>query len=273
MRIRQSFGSVTVAKRHKPGLRHLGIPPSGPFDAEYFRILETLLRQTKAGDFEALELANASVELEFPLPGTVAIVGAPVSAQSDVPDCATNGRFPVTSGSSIRITAGTTGLRTYVAFTPLLLRATRLSRVPGSVECSAIRVIPGPQFSAGDWPLESLTVSQIQDRVGVRCQPVESWAHHLELPSEPAVFGAIQVTPNGTPIILGPDGPTIGGYPKPYVVCQADLPKLAHLRTGQTVPLEMIQLETARIANIESGQQMDKFISELEIALTGDFQP
>jgi hypothetical protein len=35
----------------------------------------------------------------------------------------------------------------------------------------------------------------------------------------------------------------------------------------------MIQLETARIANIESGQQMDKFISELEIALTGDFQP
>jgi allophanate hydrolase subunit 2 len=95
----------------------------------------------------------------------------------------------------------------------------------------------------------------------------------LELPSEPAVFGAIQVTPNGTPIILGPDGPTIGGYPKPYVVCQADLPKLAHLRTGQSVPLEMIQLEMARIANIESGQQMDKFISELEIALTGDFQP
>jgi len=273
LRVRQSFGSVTVVKRPQPGLRHLGIPPSGPFDSESFRILETLLRQSNATDFEAIELANASVELEFPVPGTVAIVGAPVSVQSDLPDAIANARFPVSTGSSVKIIAGTSGLRTYVAHTTLSLRATRLSRVPGSVELRTIRVIPGPQFDKGDWPLESLTVSQIQDRVGVRCQPIESWAHHLELPSEPAVFGAIQVTPNGTPIILGPDGPTIGGYPKPYVVCRADLPKLAHLRTGQSVPLEMIQLEMARIANIESGQQMDKFISELEIALTGDFQP
>lgn len=273
MRARQSFGSVTVVKRPKPGLRHLGIPPSGPFDTESFRILETLLRQSNATDFEAIELANASVELEFPTLGTFAIVGAPVSVQSDLPDAMTNARFPVTTGSSVKIIAGTSGLRTYVAFAPVSLRATRLSRVPGSVELHAIRVIPGPQFGQGTWPLEPLTVSPIQDRVGIRCQPVESWAHDLELPSEPAVFGAIQVTPNGTRIILGPDGPTIGGYPKPYVVCRADLPKLAHLRTGQTMPLEMIQLETARIANIESGQQMDKFISELEIALTGDLQP
>lgn len=273
MRIRQSFGSVAVIKRPKPGRRHLGIPPSGPFDSESFRILETLLRQRNATDFEAIELANASVELEFPVAGTVAIVGAPVSVRSDLPDAITNARFPVTTGSSVKIIAGTIGLRTYVAFSPLSLRATRLSRIPGSVESTTIRVIPGPQFGHGNWPLESLSVSPIQDRVGIRCQPVTDWAHHLELPSEPAVFGAIQVTPNGTPIILGPDGPTIGGYPKSYVVCQADLPKLAHLRTGQSVPLEMIQLETARIANIESGQQMDKFISELEIALTGDFQP
>ena len=273
MRIRQSFGSVTVVKRPKPGLRHIGIPPSGPFDTESFRILETLLRQSNATDFKALELANASVELEFPTLGTVAIVGAPVSVEGDLPDATSNARFPVTSGNSVKITAGTSGLRTYVAFAPVSLRATRLSRVPGSVESRAIRVIPGPQFGQGTWPLEPLTVSPIQDRVGIRCQPVECWSHQLELPSEPAVFGAIQVTPNGTPIILGPDGPTIGGYPKPYVVCRADLPKLAHLRTGQTVPLEMIQLETARVANIESGQQMDKFISELEIALTGDLQP
>jgi len=273
LRVRQCFGSVTVVNRPKPGLRHLGIPPSGPFDTESFRILETLLRQSNATDFEAIELANASVDLEFPVAGTVAIVGAPVTVQSELPELATNSRFPVVAGCSIKITAGTTGLRTYIAYTPMRLRATRLSRIPGSVETATIRVIPGPQFGQGNWQLESLTVSPVQDRVGIRCQPVTDWAHHLELPSEPAVFGAIQVTPNGTPIILGPDGPTIGGYPKPYVVCQADLPKLAHLRTGQTVPLEMIQLETARIANIESGQQMDKFISELEIALTGDFQP
>lgn len=262
-----------MVRRSKPGLRHLGIPASGPFDTESFRILETLLRQNNATDFEALELANAYVELEFLTDGTLAIVGAPVSVQCDLPDAITNARFPVTTGSLVKIIAGTCGLRTYVAFVPLPLRATRLSRVPGSVEPCAVRVIPGPQFSQGTWQIQPLTVSPIQDRVGIRCQPVETWAHELELPSEPVVFGAIQVTPNGTPIILGPDGPTIGGYPKPYVVCRADLPKLAHLRTGQTVALEMIQLESARFANIESGQQMDKFISELQIALTGDLQP
>ncbi len=37
-------------------------------------------------------------------------------------------------------------------------------------------------------------------------------------PSMPMVLGAIQVPPNGMPIVLGPDHPTVGGYPVAAVI-------------------------------------------------------
>jgi allophanate hydrolase subunit 2 len=70
--------------------------------------------------------------------------------------------------------------------------------------------------------------------------------HEIELPSEPSTPGTIQVTPGGDPIILGPDGPTIGGYPKIGFVVQADLGRGGQLRPGDPVRLEEVTLAEAR---------------------------
>ena len=53
-----------------------------------------------------------------------------------------------------------------------------------------------------------------------------------ELPSEPTLPGAVQVPPDGQPIVLGPDAPVTGGYPVIAVLPDADLGLLGQLRPG-----------------------------------------
>jgi allophanate hydrolase subunit 2 len=53
-----------------------------------------------------------------------------------------------------------------------------------------------------------------------------------ELPSEGLVPGALQVPPDGAPVLFLADHPVTGGYPVLAVVVTADLPAAAQLRPG-----------------------------------------
>ena len=108
----------------------------------------------------------------------------------------------------------------------------------GTVE---FRLVRGPR---DDWcrdpealvRTEWLT-SPRSDRVGVRLAGpgiTHRWPGR-QLPSEGAVRGAVQVPPDGQPIILGADHPVTGGYPVIGVVIDADTDGLAQLRPGQPV--------------------------------------
>jgi allophanate hydrolase subunit 2 len=77
-----------------------------------------------------------------------------------------------------------------------------------------------------------------------------------ELASEPACFGAIQITPSGMPIILGPDGPTIGGYPKIGGVISADLAALGQLAPTNAIHFEEISYEQAQELNQSEVQRL-----------------
>ena len=74
------------------------------------------------------------------------------------------------------------------------------------------------------------------DRVGIRLDgpPLERTADAAarELPSEGMLPGAVQVPPDGRPVILGPDGPVTGGYPVIAVVTAAGRAALAQARPG-----------------------------------------
>lgn len=101
---------------------------------------------------------------------------------------------------------------------------------------------PGPRrdwFSAASNTLlaESVwTVSSRSDRTGIRLDgpPLER-TREGELPSEGMLPGAIQVSPDGSPTVLGVDGPVTGGYPVIAVVADRSLDLLAQLRPGQSV--------------------------------------
>ena len=107
-----------------------------------------------------------------------------------------------------------------------------------------LRVVAGPQrtlFSDAEWTQflgTSWTVSRASDRMGYRLEgdvPVRAPA--ADLPSEAACIGAIQVPPDGMPIVLMADGPTVGGYPKIAVVITADLPILVQGQPGESLRL------------------------------------
>ncbi|MGB3473423.1 MAG: 5-oxoprolinase/urea amidolyase family protein [Mycobacterium sp.] len=104
-----------------------------------------------------------------------------------------------------------------------------------------LRVTPGPR---DDWFVDpdimvrtNWLVSNRSDRVGMRLvgMPLEYRWPERQLPAEGADRGAIQILPNGFPIILGPDHPVTGAYPVVGVVVDEDIDTLAQVRPGQTV--------------------------------------
>jgi allophanate hydrolase subunit 2 len=62
-----------------------------------------------------------------------------------------------------------------------------------------------------------------------------------ELPSEPALPGAVQIPADGRPIVFGPDGPVTGGYPVIAVAVAADLGVLAQQRPGDRIRFQLVR--------------------------------
>ena len=90
-------------------------------------------------------------------------------------------------------------------------------------------------------------VSHAVSRMGYRLEgPAPVLSLPGDLPSAPACIGTIQLPPGGEPIVLMPDGPTVGGYPRIAVVATADLGRLAQRRPGEVVRFEPIELAEAR---------------------------
>lgn len=106
-----------------------------------------------------------------------------------------------------------------------------------------VMVVPGPR---DDWFVDPdalahtvWMVSDRSDRVGMRLEgrPMAHRWPGRQVPSEGTTRGAIQVPPNGLPVILGPDHPITGGYPVVGVVADEDIDKVAQVRPGQYVRL------------------------------------
>jgi len=116
-----------------------------------------------------------------------------------------------------------------------------------------IEVVAGPdadRFAPG--ALESLvatswTVAPTSDRMGIRLDgpplTIVGIAEHL---SVGMVWGAIQVPPDGVPIVLLADHQTVGGYPVLAVATTADRSALGQLRPGDAVRFELTTVEAAQ---------------------------
>ena len=115
-----------------------------------------------------------------------------------------------------------------------------------------LRVVVGPQVGQfDDTGLAAFfggcyRVDAASDRRGVRLTGVAVAHARAELPSQGVLPGAIQVPPDGQPIILGWDGPVTGGYPVIAAVIAADWPKLAQLKPGDAVRFATIEAAAAQ---------------------------
>jgi len=91
------------------------------------------------------------------------------------------------------------------------------------------------------------TVTSDSDRTGVRLDgPVLERRRKAELASEGMVEGALQVPPDGHPILFLANHPTTGGYPVIAVVVGRDLPLAAQARPGTRLRFRFVSLAAAR---------------------------
>ncbi len=99
------------------------------------------------------------------------------------------------------------------------------------------------------------TTGNDSNRVGMRLDgPVLHLRRSLELVSEGLVPGVVQLPPDGRPIIMGPEHPVTGGYPRIAQVAAVDLPILAQCRPGDTLRFAWIGAREAamRLARHEA---------------------
>ncbi|WP_156687519.1 5-oxoprolinase/urea amidolyase family protein [Mycobacterium sp. Marseille-P9652] len=124
-------------------------------------------------------------------------------------------------------------------------------------------VVPGPR---DDWLVNPDALvhtiwmaSDRSDRVGMRLEgrPLQLRYPDRQLPSEGTARGAIQVPPNGLPVILGPDHPVTGGYPVVGVLVDEDVDKIAQVRPGQYVRLHWARPRHPAAAGSSSGAVRD----------------
>jgi KipI family sensor histidine kinase inhibitor len=137
------------------------------------------------------------------------------------------------------------------------LGADRVLPAPGDLVELTVALGPRDDWftSAGIDTLltQEWTVTHESDRVGLRLAgevPLER-ARTGELPSEGAVTGALQVPPNGQPVLFGPDHPLTGGYP---IIASVDDTDLA----AQLPPGVRIRFRTAAAADSTSSDPSDE---------------
>lgn len=133
---------------------------------------------------------------------------------------------------------------------------------PDAPRAGRLRVLVGPdpfdpaavgQLLAARWE-----VSATSDRVGVRLlAPAPIAAPVGAGRSRGMVTGAVQVPPDGRPIVLLCDHATVGGYPVIATVITADLGVLGQCRPGDTVGFAAVDLATAAAARAASRRHLD----------------
>lgn len=130
--------------------------------------------------------------------------------------------------------------------------------IPHYPDVCTLRIIPGLHtelFSNETLYLFYSNVYKVtaqSNRMGYRLHgcalsPEDSAA----LVSDAVVFGAIQVPPDGQPIILAADHQTTGGYPVIGVVASVDFSVLAQLRPGQKIRFHPISIQEAQELYLE----------------------
>ena len=265
--IGRMIGIASLEDAGRPGRRKHGVPPGGAFDRESFDLANALVQNEPGAP--SIEFALGTLEFEALEAGAIAVVGGARDVSVDEKSYPARSLLQLQKGNRVEIGPPVAGLRTYVAApggwcAKLILGSASGTIVDTSdVLCSAeTRSVAHPTTLADEpdsmtsrplryiGPDDSLTghyrVTREINRVGLRLRgtPVAS-APATEI-SEPSVFGAIQASEDGTIMIHGPDGPTIGGYRKLGTIIRADLDRLGQLMAGATVYFERTTCEEAQ---------------------------
>lgn len=122
--------------------------------------------------------------------------------------------------------------------------------IPAPGGAVSIRIMAGSQFeqfsetSKQRFLQEEYQVTPQADRMGYRLSgPALQLTEQLEMISEAVVLGAVQVPPDGNPIILLADRQTAGGYPKIGQVAAVDIATVAQIKPGRKIRFVKVSIK------------------------------
>lgn len=154
------------------------------------------------------------------------------------------------------------------------LASTRLANAALAVD-APLGLIPGPALEALREDdrrrlfAEPFTVGKDSDRMGLRLlESLSSAATIAEQISSALVFGAMQLPPDGRPILVAADRQTTGGYPVAGVVAGVDHWRIAQARPGDTLCFVPMEAADARRA----WQQREQSIARLRVVSERSWQ-
>ncbi len=145
-----------------------------------------------------------------------------------------------------------------------------------------LRVIYGPHgapdfLTSGDvdsFFSHAWEVHYNSSRTGIRLiGPKPEWArkdggeaglHPSNIHDNAYAFGSVDFT-GDMPVILGPDGPSLGGFVCPATVIQADLWKLGQLRAGDKVRFVPVSLESAVTLEREQANAIQQLQAQQDV--------
>jgi len=254
----------------RPGLAHLGVGHSGAADRPSHRLANRLLgNDESAATIEtcgglSLRLQQAATIVVTGAQGVIDVRSGRAMAVNNVGDLPAGAEFTVRApdeglryyvavrgGFDVEPVLGSRSFDTLAALGPRLGAGDRIAigpdpRTPMSTEWgfhrqhnTVIHVSDGPRydwFTTEAWTLlttQPYVVSPSGNRVGARLTgPALERVAIRELLSEGLVEGAIQVPPDGQPIVMLADHPVTGGYPVIAVVAPEDIASVAQARPG-----------------------------------------
>lgn len=276
----------------RPRSRSLGVPVGGAADRTALAIGNALVgnpANTLALEFT---LAGPVLRAEHPTAGVVFGAPFPISIEGKPIEAGTT--FTLAAGRELRIGGTASGTRGYLCvaggFDAPSILGSGSSLEPlkagevlvcASSQCEprglgfaalprgTIRVLPGPQrewFPDARFFTQTYEVTSASNRMGLRLKGEPLTRTPGELVSEAVAPGAIQITNDGQPVVLGVDGQTIGGYPKVAHVIRADLDSLAQLRPGERIQFRLVSGEEAEQAAKDRTELVRGWLARLRAA-------
>ncbi len=256
----------------RPGRAWLGLGRSGAADRGALALANRLLGN--AAGCAGLEVLLGGLQVRAEAAVTVCLTGAPAPAEVDGRPVGQAAALRLTVGQVLRLGAPAVGLRTYlgvrggldvapvlgsrsrdtlaglgpaplVAGDVLAVGRTR-SPLPDLAQApvpplgpALLRLLPGPRRDWLTGPLRPAgwMVGPDSDRVGVRLLGVALPRREDELPPEGLLPGAVQLPPDGQPVLFLADAPVTGGYPVIGVLDAPSLDRAAQLRPGDPAVL------------------------------------
>lgn len=275
----------------RPGRRALGVSPGGAADVASLMLGNALVGNPP--DTPAVELTLLGPTLEATADTGCVVFGAPFAIARDGEPISSNHTFTLRAGQVLKVGGTPTGCRAYLCArggfslpavpTPLTagdvldcgasrVRGRSFAWPRGGVS-SLLHVLPGPQrdwFPDDAFFTRTWTVGEASNRMGVRLVGEPIAKRPGELASEPVAAGAVQVTHDGRPIVLGVDGQTIGGYPKVAHVVRADLDRVGQLRPGDAVRFQEVEADAAEALARARWEELGVWLTRLSASDPAD---